>query len=121
MQKTYFITLDDVGTFEFRRFTIMLRHKVSIAYQRLVDGDDSFLQEGEKTSAWALAFVKTMMVSSPEGFDLEEMDILEADEMLNRIFVEVQKRDSFFQRRTPEETQTESDGTSPVSGVLVQE
>lgn len=121
MQKTYFVTLDDLGTFEFRRFTIMLRHKVSIAYQRLVDGDDSFLHEGEKTSAWALAFIKTMMVRAPEGFDLEEMGILEADEVLNRLFVEVQKQDAFFRRTASEEPQDESSGTGAVAGVLVQE
>ena len=115
--RTYFIEIPDRGTFEFHRFTISLKHRVSMAYQKLVDGDDSYLSQEERSNVWALAFINVMWISGP--VQLDDLELAEADTLLRQIFDEVQKKDAFFRSATPRNPETESLGTSSESGVLV--
>ena len=118
MKSNYFIEVEPYGVFELRPFTISLRHKVSINYQKLVDGDDSYLSEVEKSNVWVLAYLRTVLVNAP--VDIEDMEVYEADKLLNDLFASVQKKEAFFRGGAQEDTQDEGTGAGAEPGVLVQ-
>jgi hypothetical protein len=86
---------------------------VSINYQKLVDGDDSYLSETEKSAVWVLAYIRTVLSNAP--VDIEDMEVTEADELLNKLFEGVQKKEAFFRGGASKDAQDEGTGTGTES------
>lgn len=70
---TFVVNVDGVGTFECQRRTMRVAVAIGVEYARLTEGLEDVPENLERMCN-VLAYLKSMIVSGPAGFDVYETD-----------------------------------------------
>lgn len=93
------VPVEGVGTFTFARRTMRDEIKIQVEYARILDGvtPTAWL---EAVGGW-LSVLRVLTVRAPEGWDLDALDPLEADDYakLNRVYSALVEKERSFRRK----------------------
>jgi hypothetical protein len=104
------VTVDEVGQFVFGRRSMQDEIRIQVEYARLIDGVEP-TDWLATVSGWLSTF-KVLMVSAPEGWDVDQMDPLDDDTYRRLALVHSALRTSedSFRGRTKQPEQAAGEG-----------
>lgn len=80
LERTYTFDVDGIGTFVFRRRTMAHRYSITAAALKIM-GTGEVTNLGLLAETEKMAEVQLLCVSAPEGWNVEDMDPLDPEEM----------------------------------------
>lgn len=109
-----------IGDFRFRQRTFRDQFRIEIEAHRLLDGEPD-PPAGLRLFAVMLATLVTLLESAPAGFDLDELDPLDADafRQLEEVYAALRSAEDAFRGRFPVTGEGNSEGTSASDAHLV--
>jgi hypothetical protein len=116
----YVVPVKGVGDFRFGRRTMRDQMKIQAEYSRLTEGIET-PTEFFAVIAGAMATLKVLTVTAPDGWDIDEMDPLEEDTYNNLVAVHaaLRQKEESFRTKPAKGIEATRAGTGEVSGVLV--
>lgn len=114
--QSFAVQVDDIGTFVFRRVNMGDSVRIASEFSKLTDGQ-------EDVAPWVgrlvtrLATLKVRTVTSPEGWDIEQMDPEESETFLkiDKVYSALKDRDAFFRKGGGPKREADSTGSQPVT------
>lgn len=110
--ETYMVEVPEVGSFEVRRPVMRTAIRVEVEYARLTEGVES-LPVDLKVICRIMSYLKVMVVSGPDGWDVDNIDPYSDDETsrLREVYEAVTAEETRFRSGGKAEPQAESAGT----------
>lgn len=107
------IDVDGIGRFIFARRTMRDTYRIRGDYGELTNGN--YDEDGAMVDISALGYatIKTLMVSGPEGWSLDEMDPLsdeDPEEQIMKVFTALREKELSFRRKSSSRVQAEREG-----------
>lgn len=109
--KTFQVNVDNVGTFECRRRVMRTAINIEVEYARLTQGVTGLDVETQYFCR-ILAYLKAMVISGPDGWDIDDMDPDDAGESqrLQEVFAAIKAEDERFRGGAKPDPAPESEG-----------
>ncbi len=120
MATDFHVTVEGVGTFSFARRTMRDELRLSAEYSRITEGADPVPQWFDFI-ATAIAALKVLTVSAPDGWDVDQMDPLDDTtyDRITSVFRALREKEGSFRRGANGPSQGSGAPRGADAGVLV--
>lgn len=118
----YELAVEGIGQFKFSRRSLGDELKVQVEYARITEGLMQPTPWLYSLGTW-LSALRVLMVSAPDGWDMEAMDPLDDDtyDQMKRVYEAMREKEDSFRRKPGKASQATGPGDGQVGGVLVSE
>lgn len=116
----FFVVVDGVGNFSFAKRKLADEMRITAEYSRLTEGVETPTVWLELVAGWISA-LKILMVSAPDGWDIDEMDPLDQDTYttLGKVHQALRDKETSFRQNKSKGLQAQRPGDGQEPGVLV--
>ena len=116
----FHVEVDTVGVFRFARRTMRDEMRIQTEYSRLTEGVATPTEYLALVADW-MATLSVLIVSAPDGWDMEQMDPLDEDTYakLMRVYNALRAKEGSFRRKPAQGNPGGGAGPGQVADVLV--
>lgn len=122
MDNTYTVPVDGIGTFQVLRRNMRVEMRIGAEFARLTEGlEATQMSKLHAQVAGLIADLKVLIHEGPDGWDVDEMDPLDAESYVQLVAVhkEVRAAEDRFRGRIPRSGEAAGAGNGQEPGVVV--